>query len=100
MKNNKIGMKNKSLLGILALVLVFMCVVVITGCDKETEYTLINNSSYTVSGSVGSNPYSVASGKTTRVMGKTVADTITYSPANLVNISLSGGGFTATFTDK
>ena len=93
-------MKNTSKLGMLVLALAFVCAVVLTGCDAETEYTLINNSSYTVSGTVGSNSYSVASGQTTRVMGKTLADTITYSPANLVNMTISGGGFTVTFTNK
>jgi len=33
-------------------------------------------------------------------MRKTVVDTITYSPTDLMNMTLSGGRFTATFTDK
>jgi hypothetical protein len=93
-------MKKNSKLGMLIFVLAFVCAVILTACDAESEYTLINNSSYIVSGKVGSNSYSVGSGRTTHVMGKTLADTITYSPANLVNMTLSGGGFTATFTDK
>jgi len=91
-------LNKKFLLGIFAMMLVFTSVFILAGCDSETEYTLNNNSSHTVTGMVGSNSYSVGSGKTTRVMGNTVAVNITYRPVNLVTMTISGGGFTATFT--
>ena len=93
-------MKNTSKLGMLVFVLAFMCAVVLTACDAETEYTLINNSSYTVSGTVGSKSYSVAKGETTHVMGNIVAVQVTYEPSDKVNGTVSGGGFTITFTNK
>jgi hypothetical protein len=92
------GMKKRLMLGLLSVVLV--CAVVLTGCLLETDYTLINKSSYFVSGTVGSNPFSVSSGSTTTAKGSTLADIITYSPADKVDVTVSGGGFTATFTNK
>jgi hypothetical protein len=95
-------MKINSKLRTLVLLLVFVCAVVLTGCDLGTEYTLINNSSFTVSGKVDYISFSVESGETTYaiIMGKNTAEPITYSPPDKVKCTISEGGFTATFTDK
>ena len=99
-------MKSISKLGILAIVLAFVGAVVLTGCDSgpepETEYTLINNSSYTVSGSLGhlgSRSFSVSSGNTTHVMGPPLVVIITYSPGDRVNCT-SYEGHRVIFTNK
>jgi hypothetical protein len=93
-------MKNKLKVGMLVIALAFMCAFVLTGCDEETEYTLVNLSSYTVTGTLGSRSFSVASGQTIYVMGNLWLDVIDYQPEHLVNVTMSGGGYTFTFTNK
>jgi hypothetical protein len=93
----------KSKLGTLVLVLVFVCAVVLSGCDLGAEYTLINNSNFEVNGNIGDTSFSVEGGKTayvSKIIGGTTLDTITYSPADKVKCTISEGGFTATFTNK